>query len=335
MRTFALALATSAFLLSGAASAHFKMVMPPSPTPSVDGKGAPPCGPDTGEGTVTSVKGGSQIALSVEETVRHGGFYRVALALKSCKTAGCFPANNKVYDEDNMLLAPTGPGTSDHADIDPAPKFPILADGLFPHTEADDGTGPAYTGMITIPNVTCEKCTMQIIEFMAPHGPNGSAGYFYHHCADLKITADPAKPIFDPDRGMGGGGSGGGSGGGAGTGGAAAGSSNVGGASGSETGGAGGSSSTAGTPASTGGSAVITAGTSSTTAGTAPTPSGGAPGSGTAGTSTAGTATATPPNGATAEDESGCGMAKGTQGHTSALATLGLLFALVRRRRVA
>ncbi len=123
MRTFALAFAASAVLLSGTASAHFKMVMPPSPTASVDGKGAPPCGPDTGEGTVTPVTGGTMIPLSVNENVRHGGFYRVALALKSCKTAGCFPDDNKVYDKANKLLNPTGPGDSDHADIDPAPKF--------------------------------------------------------------------------------------------------------------------------------------------------------------------------------------------------------------------
>jgi hypothetical protein len=43
-----------------------------------------------------------------------------------------------------------------------------------------------------------------VIEFMHPHGYNGDAGkndgggYFYHHCADLKITADPNLPLFTP-----------------------------------------------------------------------------------------------------------------------------------------
>lgn len=318
MRTFALAFGASVVLLSASASAHFKMVMPPSPTASVDGKGAPPCGPDTGEGTVTSVTGGTMIPFSVNETLRHGGFYRVALALKSCKTAGCFPADNKVYDSDNELLNPTGPGESDHADIDAAPKFPILADGLFKHTQDADGTGPIYTGTISIPNVTCDKCTLQIIEFMAPHGPNGSAGYFYHHCADLKITADPGKPLFDPggaggSGGTGGSGSGGAAGaagaGGTGTGGATAGSSSSG---GTGTGTAG-TATTAGAPS--------TAGTTST-AGT---------GTGTA-AGTGGAAT-TPVTGGAAEDDGGCGIAQHSRGGASLVAALGLLFVLGRRRR--
>ena len=32
-------------------------------------------------------------------------------------------------------------------------------------------------------------------QFMADHGYNQPGGYAYHHCADLQITADPAKPI--------------------------------------------------------------------------------------------------------------------------------------------
>ena len=47
---------------------------------------------------------------------------------------------------------------------------------------------------IQLPNITCEKCTLQIVEFMAEHGYNRDGGYFYHHCADLQITADPSKP---------------------------------------------------------------------------------------------------------------------------------------------
>src|SRR3954471_5269066 len=124
-----IALASGLPLLLGAAtaSAHFTLMNPPTGT--TDGKGNPPCGPDTTDGTPTPVTGGAPLMLSINETVRHGGFYCVALALKSCKTdAKCFPDDNKVYDSASKLLPPTGPGNSDHADIDPAPKFPILAD---------------------------------------------------------------------------------------------------------------------------------------------------------------------------------------------------------------
>ena len=36
---------------------------------------------------------------------------------------------------------------------------------------------------------------LDFTEFMADHGYNQPGGYSYHHCADLQITADPAKPI--------------------------------------------------------------------------------------------------------------------------------------------
>jgi hypothetical protein len=71
---------------------------------------------------------------------------------------------------------------------------PVLADGLFPHY-----TRPAspqtYETDIQLPNITCEKCTLQVIQFMADHGYNQPGGYSYHHCADLQITADPNKPL--------------------------------------------------------------------------------------------------------------------------------------------
>jgi hypothetical protein len=39
---------------------------------------------------------------------------------------------------------------------------------------------------------------MQVIEFMAEHTANPGGGYFYHHCADLQIAADPNLPMANP-----------------------------------------------------------------------------------------------------------------------------------------
>ena len=137
MRTLALVLAAPVLLLSATASAHFVLEMPPTPKGSVDGKGAPPCGPDNVDGTVTPVTGGSDLPIVINETVRHGGFYRVALSITSCKDkASCFPTDNKLYDSGNKLLNPTAPGQSDHADYEMSPKFPILADNLLPNPQA-------------------------------------------------------------------------------------------------------------------------------------------------------------------------------------------------------
>lgn len=324
MRKLALVVCAPVLLLSATASAHFTLESPPTPKGSVDGKGNPPCGPDNVDGVVTPVMGGSQLPIKIKETVRHGGFYRVALSLTTCKDkATCFPTDNKVYDSANKLLNPTGPGTSDHADFEASPKFPILGDNLFPHVQA--GTAESYSGMVTLPNVTCEKCTLQVLEFMAPHGPNGAngiEGYFYRHCADLKITADPNKPIFDPNNPGGGGAGGAGAGG---SGGAATGGSGGAATGGNATGGAsGGSTSSAGTTsaAGAGGSGVNpTGGTGTATGGTGSTV-GGAAGTGT-----------TAPGGGGSSDDGGCGIAHSGRGGASALAALGLLLGLVRRRR--
>ena len=160
------------------------------------GKGPPPCGPDTAmAATPTPAQGGHTISLKVYEFVRHGGFYRVALAINSRSE---IPVDNVVYDTNNNILPPTGmpSGTSDHADYENPPVFPVLADNLFPHDQA--GVSMTFQADIMLPNVTCARCTLQVIEFMHPHGFNAGGGYFYHHCAELAITADPALPPFMP-----------------------------------------------------------------------------------------------------------------------------------------
>jgi len=71
-------------------------------------------------------------------------------------------------------------------------KPPVLVDGLWAHTARM--TDPFETE-IELPNINCKKCTLQIIQFMAEHGLNKDGDYSYHHCAELAITADPAKPV--------------------------------------------------------------------------------------------------------------------------------------------
>ena len=71
-------------------------------------------------------------------------------------------------------------------------QVPVLADGLFPHQAKLDA--PLETD-VTLPNITCRRCTLQVIQFMEQHGPNNPGLYTYHHCATIQITADPKKPI--------------------------------------------------------------------------------------------------------------------------------------------
>ena len=48
---------------------------------------------------------------------------------------------------------------------------------------------------VEIPNINCDKCTLQVIEFMASHAWLKDGDYSYHHCANLQIRANANKPL--------------------------------------------------------------------------------------------------------------------------------------------
>jgi MYXO-CTERM domain-containing protein len=194
MRKVALTLALGLLGLSSTAHAHF-VLMSPAPANPADasgGKGPPPCGPDgTAAKTPTPVQGGHTLHLDLKETTFHPGWYRIAISMSSRQ----FPADPAVYDAKGNVLDPTKPGiNSASADMQAPAKFPIL------WVDAWDHTTPAkadFTMDLPIPNFDCPKCTLQIEEFMNQHPSNvGIGGYFYHHCADISITADPALPAY-------------------------------------------------------------------------------------------------------------------------------------------
>ena len=185
--------------LAAEADAHFVLV---SPAPSIvqnrlgDPQKVAPCGgvsanpgrgtpanPGVPSGVVTDIKGGSSFHVLLSETVFHPGHYRVALA----KSAANLPPDPKVTTRDSDR----GPW-SVSAEIQSPALPPLLADGLFAHTERPTGLVEAD---ITIPNVNCRNCVLQVIQFMADHGKNPDGDFSYHHCATVNITADAAKPI--------------------------------------------------------------------------------------------------------------------------------------------
>jgi hypothetical protein len=316
----------SAFLAlafaSGHAAAHIRLDVPKSrylndPQQSTKQKQAP-CGVmndarATDTSLITTYEPGEKLTVEWTETVNHPGHFRIAFSEKGQN----FPAAT----EEPM---PVGGA--------------ILADDI-----ADDNSkaGGKFTQEITLPNVTCDTCTLQLIQVMT------DSGDFYFQCADLILKGD----------GAGGAGGSGGTGGGSGivppTGGkstAGGGGKASGGVSGmSPTGGAaptggtaatGGSSIGAGGTLGGGGSSLVaptggaltgtggmraTGGTPAATGGT--TATGGAPGTPTAGTASP----PSPPPSSGSSDEGGCGM-QNPRGST-ALGLLGLSAAAVLLRR--
>jgi hypothetical protein len=160
------------------AAAHF-FLMEPAASRTQDANGNPqklgPCGTESGadSGAITAVMTGSTITITFRETIFHPGHYRVSLA----------PDPSQLPPE-----PPVTPGASTPCGsttiMDP-PVFPVLADGVlvhsfpFPGVQSFDVTLP--------PGMTCDHCTLQILEFMSNHALNNPGGCFYHHCATLSI----------------------------------------------------------------------------------------------------------------------------------------------------
>ena len=139
-----------------------------------DPQKTPPCGNEGAlrpTGAVTAYLTGQTITIQFRETIYHPGHFRVALAT-----------------EDRSELPPMPTVTPDSRSdcgsipiMDP-PVFPVLADGLLPHTSPLSGVQEME---VTLPDgVTCDHCTLQIVQWMRDH----PAPCFYYHCADLSIS---------------------------------------------------------------------------------------------------------------------------------------------------
>jgi len=76
------------------------------------------------------------------------------------------------------------------AAIQNPPRIPVLADGLFVHTARS--TDPFETD-IQLPNISCEKCTLQIVEFMAEHGYNNPAAISTITAPTCKLPPIPRR----------------------------------------------------------------------------------------------------------------------------------------------
>jgi hypothetical protein len=203
LRSAALLLTTAAILAAAPASAHFILLAPEAwveVNVIGDPQKAAPCGTSeitkgTPTGKVTAMTGGDMLHIKIKETIYHPGYYRVALSVLDRSE---LPADPVAETRDT----PRGPW-SVSGKIDPDPKPPVLADGLFFHRErmAPD---TFWETDIKLPNINCEKCTVQVLQFMEEHGLNKEGEFSYHHCADLKITANPALPIDKAWPGQGG-----------------------------------------------------------------------------------------------------------------------------------
>jgi MYXO-CTERM domain-containing protein len=177
---FSLLAAAAVVLPPSPAGAHFVLQAPASWS-TQDALGSPqklpPCGSSGAEATgeVTAFQEGQTITITVNETIFHPGHYRISLA---------------VHDRSELPAEPVvTPGSTPcgSVEIQDPPVFPVLADGVFAHTAPF--SGPQSIQIKLPEGVTCDHCTLQILEFMGEHGLNNPGGCFYHHCADVSIQS--------------------------------------------------------------------------------------------------------------------------------------------------
>jgi hypothetical protein len=184
-------IAATLALGAAGAQAHFYLETPASWIEQ-DEMGDPqkiaPCGGTAADGgtrtgAITEVTGGAMLKIGVLDTVFHPGHYRIALARRI----------NWLPDDPVAVMKETERGPrSDYAEIDPDPKPPVLVDGLW---ASDVKREPAaFETEIRIPNIDCEGCYLQVIQFMENHPGVREGDFSYHHCAVLNIKADAALP---------------------------------------------------------------------------------------------------------------------------------------------
>jgi len=258
---------------------------------------------------MTMLTSGQKITLSWDETIQHPGHYRIA------------------FDDDgNDFPDPTSFTDIAAANKDLGNGVIVLLDGIM------DKTSKAYTAEVTLPDIECNNCTLQLIQVMTDKAPYGNGDDIYHECANLVL-----KKAGGAAAGSGAGGAAAGAGGAAaGAGGAAAGAGGV-----TAGAGAGGSGGAAAAGSGAAGSGVAGAGVAAAPPSSGAGSTGSAAGSGVAGSVGAagslGTAAGSvAPAPVASPEDSGCAVASAGSKHDfgwGSMALAAAALAVLKRRR--
>lgn len=155
-----------------------------------------PCGRAGGarSANVYTYAPGETITITLAESIAHPSYFRIA-----------FDADGDDDFLEPASIDPIDPGracpfnANDHCGAsDFYNNDAVLMDNLDPHLAGGPQT---YTWQVTLPDVQCDNCTLQIIQVMedtihgayAPKGSENEGFYIediYHQCIDLVLTGD-------------------------------------------------------------------------------------------------------------------------------------------------
>jgi MYXO-CTERM domain-containing protein len=184
----------AAMSFAGVSRAHIALT---SPAPRHAGdreQKTSPCGVanDARGSEVTVLASGQTITLSWHETVDHPGHYRI------------------MFDDDGFDDFPDPASGTDFCE--PGRDRGCLADNI---ADASGGAG-TYTQDVTLPDIECENCTIQLIQVMTDRSPAS----MYYRCADVALRASGGTAVSSGTGSAASSGAGAGGGGGAGSSGA-------------------------------------------------------------------------------------------------------------------
>jgi len=158
---------TAALLLGGPVAAHVRLESPASRYG--DEMKQRPCGINHGLRTtfVTTVRPGQVVTLVFDEFIDHPGYFRIAF-----DAAG-----------DAALGPPIWNGA---AFVNPA-NVDVLVDHIANPPGPTHGEVP-----VTLPDIECDNCTLQLIQVMTDKPPFDGVDDFYYQCADLRLSRTAA-----------------------------------------------------------------------------------------------------------------------------------------------
>jgi MYXO-CTERM domain-containing protein len=159
-------------LVADTAAAHIQMQYP---TPRYPDQKAGPCGKGAGDAPTANIntfQGGETIMVRWTETVQHPGHFRISFDPEGQNDFGDPAAYDDFY-------------------ANPA----VLVDEIADKVENQ----AMYEQEITFPEMSCDTCTLQLLQVMTdkpPFGPGGGSD-FYYQCADIVLMG--AAETTGPD----------------------------------------------------------------------------------------------------------------------------------------
>lgn len=175
-------LATALTLTPSLAAAHIALV---SPAPRTSSQKAGPCGAagSVRGANVTTLAPGATITVSWKETIDHPGHFRIS------------------FDNDgqDFVVPPNATATTEGMENVMVDLIADVQGGGLP------AGGRPYTQDITLPDIECENCTLQIIQLMTDKPPYtlptdaGGSNDIYYQCADIRLAAGTPPPDPNPD----------------------------------------------------------------------------------------------------------------------------------------